>query len=150
MHLRAFFLTALLGMVSNQALAQADSAKIAAAKAIIASHEVYAASGDLEGVVSNVADDVVGMFPGTPLIQGKTAFREFYAGLLKLGSWKFTHDYTGAAVDGDLVFLDGVSRGTLTPANSAAASFANNFMFVLKLDATGRYKILRGATGNVK
>lgn len=56
------------------------------AKAVIQSHESFARTGDLAGIMTNVAEDVVVLAPETPLIKGKSAFRELYAGFLKGGT----------------------------------------------------------------
>jgi ketosteroid isomerase-like protein len=41
---------------------------VANAKAVVASHERYAAAGDLAGIMSNGTEDVVMMVPGVPLL----------------------------------------------------------------------------------
>lgn len=83
------------------------------AREVIRSHEAYTGAGDLDGVMSNAADDLVVLVPDAPLIEGKDAFREFYSGPLAMGRWEFVHEYDGAAVTGDAVVLHGVARGTV-------------------------------------
>ena len=61
-----------------------------------------------------------------------------------MGQWDFEHDYSGAEVVADTVFLHGVARGTHTPADGGATPFANNFFLVLK-HVDGRFKVWRGA-----
>lgn len=39
-------------------------------------HERFAAAGDLEGIMSNVADDIVVVAPGSSLVQGKLALKK--------------------------------------------------------------------------
>lgn len=114
------------------------------ARAVVTSHEEYSRSGDLDGVVSNAAEDIVMFAPDTPLIQGKDAFRSFYESLLGMGRWDFRHEYHGGEVSGDTVFLHGVARGTITPPAGDAAPFANNFFLVLKR-VDGKFKVWRAA-----
>jgi len=115
------------------------------AKAVIRSHEECVAASDLEGVMGNMAEDVVMLAPGSPLIQGRDSVRAFYEGLLSMGHSEFTHDYDGAEEVGDLVILHGVARGSLTPREGTPDHFANNFILTLKRDETGRYLAWRGA-----
>lgn len=118
-----------------------DPVKIA--KDVIASHERYAGAADLDGVMSNVADDIVALAPGSPLVLGRQAFREFYRGFLAMGRSEFGHDYDGATVVGDTVLLHGVARGTLTPTGGEPTKFANNFLLVLKKQADGKLRFWR-------
>lgn len=116
---------------------------IAAAEDVVRSHEQFASAGDLEGVLSNAADDIVVLASGLPLVEGKAAFAEFYRDLLAMGQWEFGHDYAGATVLGDAVVLHGVARGNLTPPAGTATQFANNFIMVLRPGADGRFKFWR-------
>ena len=114
------------------------------AKKVIASHERFARKADLAGVLSNIAEDIVLLTADSPLVEGKQAFSSFYSALFQMGQLDFQHDYSGAEVVADTVFLHGVARGTLTPAEGVATTFANNFLFVLK-NVDGRFKVWRGA-----
>lgn len=115
------------------------------AKTVIASHEDYAKAGDLDGVMSNVAPDVLVLTNGTPLVVGAEAFHELYAGLFSMGAWDFTHEYQGGEVVGDIVELFGVARGTLTPPEGTAVPFTNNFLLQLRRGEDGRLKVWRAA-----
>jgi len=117
------------------------------AKAVIKSHEAFARSGDLDGIMSNIADDVVLIAPGTPLVQGKTAMRELYAGFLKGGTFDMGHDYAGAEVVANIVVLHGVARGKFVPGSGEPAPFANNFLLILKRQPNGRFQVWRIAFG---
>ena len=116
---------------------------ITAAKAVVASHERFAAAADLDRVMSNVADDVVVRVPNAPLVRGWAAFRELYRGMLALGRWEFGHDYEGAVAAGDAVILDGVARGTLAPKGGQSSKFANNFLIVLRKQSDGKFRFSR-------
>ncbi len=122
-----------------------DASAVDEAKAVIASHEQFAKAGDLDGIMTNVADDVVMLAPDAPLVQGGDAFREFYTGLLRLGQWDFGHDYEGAEVVDDTVLLHGIARGTLTLNDGDTTPLANNFLLVLRRQADGRLRFWRGA-----
>ena len=110
------------------------------AKSIIASHEGLVEVGDLEGIMTNFADDVVVLAAEMPLVEGKAAVRDMYTGMLQMGTWDFGHDYSGAEVVADLVFLHGVARGSLTPEGGEADEFANNFVLALRKQADGNYR----------
>ncbi len=122
-----------------------DASAIDEAKTVIASHEQFAKAGDLDGIMTNVADDVVMLAPDAPLVQGRDAFREFYTGLLGLGQWDFGHDYEGTEVVDDTVLLHGIARGTLTLNDGDTTPLANNFLLVLRRQADGRLRFWRGA-----
>lgn len=122
-----------------------SSDPIAEAKAVIRSHEEYAMAGDLDGVVSNVADDVVALASGAPLVEGAEAFRDFYRGIMAIGEVTFGHEYSGAAAVGDLVILHGVSRGAFTTAEGEEIPFENNFIHTLRRDSDDRLKVWRAA-----
>ena len=118
---------------------------IAEAQAVIRSHEEFAMAGDLEAVMTNVADDVVMLASGASLMEGKEAFRDFYRIILAAGELQFGHDYSGAEVVGDMVVLHGVSRGTATSPDGEVTPFANNFIHVLRRQTDGRYRVWRAS-----
>ena len=113
------------------------------AKAVIRSHEMFVRTGDLDGIMSNAAEDIVVLAANAPLVQGKAALREFYAGLLKMGTFDLGHDYEGAEVVGDTVVLHGVARGTLTPATGQPSRFANNFILTFRKYPDGKFRFWR-------
>jgi ketosteroid isomerase-like protein len=118
---------------------------VGAAKAVVAAHERIVASGDLDAIMTNVAEDVVVLVPDTPLVKGKGACRELYKNFLAAGRWDFAHEYDGASATGDAVVLHGVARGTLSPSGQPASRFANNFVLVLKKQADGKFRLWRVA-----
>jgi ketosteroid isomerase-like protein len=113
------------------------------AKAVVQSHERFARSGDLDGIMSNVAEDIVALATDTPLIKGKAAFRDVYAGYLKAGTFDFGHDYEGAEVVAGTVLLHGVARGNFIPSSGQPSPFANNFILVLKRQPSGKFQFWR-------
>lgn len=115
------------------------------AKAVAKSHEEYAKAGNLDGIMSNMADDVVALASGIPLLKGKDAVRKFYTGMLASGKSEFVHEYDGAEIVGDVVILHGIGKGTLTNPDSTVAQFANNFILVLKYQSDGKMKFWRAA-----
>jgi len=116
------------------------------AKAVVTSHEGLAMAGDLDGVMSNMADDIVVLAYGVPLIDGAAAFREFYAAMMAAGRMNFGHDYTGAdVINDDIVELHGVSRGTMTTDDGQTSEFSNNFVHVLRRGTDGKFKMWRAA-----
>jgi steroid delta-isomerase-like uncharacterized protein len=117
---------------------------ISEAKGIVSSHEKFAMSGNLEGVMSNVADDIVVLAAGVPLIIGTAAFQDFYAGLMASGTQDFGHDYTGGeAIGANVVVLHGISRGTLTTNDDLISEFSNNFIHALRRTEDGKFKLWR-------
>jgi ketosteroid isomerase-like protein len=119
--------------------------RVAAARAVIASHESFAKAGALDGIMTNVHPDVVVLTAGVPLLVGSEAFRDFYQELLSMGEWDFGHDYRGGNVVGDVVELFGLARGTLTLPDGAASPFENNFILQLRPGPDGALKVWRGA-----
>ena len=117
---------------------------VAEAKAVIRSHEEFAMAGDLDGVLTNVADDIVVLAGGVPLVEGRDAFREFYRAIVDMGEQDFGHDYSGAEAIGDLVVLHGISRGTITH-GAEVIPFENNFIHTLRRGDDGRFRIWRAA-----
>jgi ketosteroid isomerase-like protein len=118
------------------------------AKDVIAEHERSSRLGDLNGVMTNMADDVVVLVYGVPLVEGKAAVREFYAGYFKAGSLEFGHEYEGAEVVADTVVLHGVARGRFTPHGGQPSTFANNFILVLKKQPDSKYRFWRIAAAS--
>ena len=124
---------------------QRSETAVEQAKAIVASHEEFVRTGNLDAIIENMANDVVALAPDAPLVVGRDATRQLYDGMLSMGVWDFTHDYDGSAVVGDLVVLHGVGRGSLTPEGGVPSAFANNFILTLKKEADGRYRFWRAA-----
>jgi ketosteroid isomerase-like protein len=118
---------------------------IAEAKAVLASHEQYAMAGDLDGVMSNVATDIVVLAAGAPLIEGRDAFEQFYGAFLAMGDHDFGHDYSGAEAVSEIVILHGVSRGRIDPPDGEPMAFENNFLHMLRRDHDGRLRVWRAA-----
>ncbi len=85
------------------------------ARAVMESHHQAVNGGSLEGVMANMADDVIAAVPGTPLIRGKDDFRAFYNGVLRMGQWTHAYDIQDVTAVGESVVMAGTSRGTLTP-----------------------------------
>ena len=116
------------------------------AKDMLKSHEEFAKAADLDGVMTNVADDVIALVPGIPLVDGKEAFKEFYAGLLAMASLdEFVHNCHGIEVVGNTVVLHGIANGTQTSQDGTSTEFANNFILVLKYQPDGKIKFWRVA-----
>ena len=115
------------------------------AKAVVKSHEEYVKTGKLEGVVSNMTDDVVGVIPGMPLIKGKNAFRVYYAGSFKSGRTEVTHDIRGVEAEGDVIILHGFAQGTLTFPDTTMVPLSENFLMLFKKQEDGTMKMWRVA-----
>ena len=119
---------------------------IDAAKAVIATHEDFVHANDLESIMSNFAEDVVIVAAGMPPVEGAGAVRELYTAMLGAGRYEdFTHDYIGAAVEGDTVVLHGIATFNLIPKEGEALSGANGFLIVAKPDKGGAYRFWRVA-----
>lgn len=121
---------------------------IPAAKAVLSSHEENLGRGDLDAIMSNMADDVVLVAPGAPPLAGTDACRGLYVDLLEMGSWDLGHDYHGGEVVGDTVVLHGVARGAFTPAEGDPESVANSFLLMLRPNSSGTLKLWRAAFGS--
>jgi ketosteroid isomerase-like protein len=115
------------------------------AKAVITAHENFVASENLDGILSNTADDIVVLVSGMPLIKGKQGVRDFYAGMFKAGKSQFIHEYQGSDVVGDAAILYGTAKGSLTKPDSTVVQFANNFILAFRYQADGKIKFWRVA-----
>ncbi len=115
------------------------------AKAVIKAHETLVADADVEGVLGNMDSDVAFLAPDSPMVEGRDAVRSLYETLFAMGSWEFSHDYSSTSEMGDLVFLHGVARGTMTPTDQESVPLSNNFMITMRRDADGRLRIWRAA-----
>jgi ketosteroid isomerase-like protein len=115
------------------------------AKDVITAHEEYVKAGDLDGILSNTADDIVVLVPGVPLMKGKQAVREFYTGYLAMGKSEFVHEYHGAEVVGDAVVLHGLAKGKLTRVDGSVSEFANNFIITMRYQPDWKMKFWRVA-----
>ena len=115
------------------------------AKAIVVAHESNVASGNIDGILDNTADDIVVLASGMPLVKGKQAVRDFYSGLFKMGKSQFIHEYQGSDVVGDIVILFGTAKGSLTKPDSSTVQFASNFIQVFRYQADGKIKFWRVA-----
>ena len=120
---------------------------VRSAKDVVASHERFASAADLDGIMSNVADDAIVLVPNSALVKGKAAIREMYKTFLAQGRWEFVHDYEDAVSTGDVVVLHGVARGTVVPSGGERSSFANNFLIVLRNQADGQFRFWRISFG---
>lgn len=120
---------------------------LASAHGVLEAHERAMKAADLEGVVANAADDIVVLLPGSPLIEGRDAFQEFYGQLLAAGPAEFQHHYSGEEVLGNAAVFHGVATGTATGPDGSPTALENNFILVLKPDAAGQMKIWRVAFG---
>jgi ketosteroid isomerase-like protein len=114
------------------------------ARALVRSHEEYSAAGDVEGVLSNMAEDIVMLAPDAPLIEGKDAVRAAYEGFFSMGKWDFYHEYSGAEEVGEVVIFHGVAKGTMTPVEGDPVPLANNFILMLKRNQNGTLQFWRG------
>lgn len=121
-----------------------ESDIVESAKAVVHDHELKTKAAVVDEILLNFADDVVLIAPGSHLVQGSESLRSFYGSLLDMGSWEFTHDYSGHDVEGDSVILHGIARGSLTAPSSEPVAFSNNFLLILRKDSSG-FKIWRGA-----
>jgi ketosteroid isomerase-like protein len=115
------------------------------AKAVVRDHEGLVADADIEGILRNMDADVTLLAPDAPLVEGLDSVRGLYESLLAMGSWNFGHDYSSETESGDLVFLHGVARGTMTPLGEEPTPMSNNFMITMRRDSEGRYRIWRAA-----
>ncbi len=127
-----------------------ETTAVARATAVMAAHDRASNAADLDAIMENVAEDVVVLAPGVRLVEGREAFREFYAAMLKshwAGQGDVTHYFAGAEEAGDVVIVHGVASGAIRPPGIVPIPVANNFLIALKPDVTGVYKIWRAAFG---
>ena len=108
-------------------------------------------SGDLDALMSPLADEVVWMQPNRPARNGKPAVRAFYRALFEANRFNTTFDAEEIVVSGDLAFIRGTNVGTRTPNPGAAAAevsipsatgrLAVKFVWLLKKQPDGTWRI---------
>jgi ketosteroid isomerase-like protein len=107
------------------------------AKTIVGRHEELIRTGDVDGIVANVADDAVFLAPSVPLMEGRAEVSRLYEDMLAMGFWDLHHQYGGAEPVSELVVLHGVARGTMTPVGEEGVAIMNNFVITLRRQPDG-------------
>ena len=115
------------------------------ARAVMEAHHQAVNAGSLEGVMANMADDVIAAVPGRPLIKGKDSFRAFYSEILQLGTWAHAYEIQDLTAAGETVVMSGASSGTITPPGGTASPWANSFILTFRYGPDGKMRFWRVA-----
>lgn len=117
----------------------------AAFEAAIASFHQALRSNDADGVFAYVADDVRLMPPAEPVIRGKNAMREWFAGFLSVyRTTSLVFSDCEVVVGDDWALELGTYEWGLTPvAGGEAVVDRGNYMQLWKLHGDGRWRFER-------
>jgi len=105
-------------------------------------------TGDVESLVSIVAEDAWQMPPNRPALVGRAAIRDFWAAAFSWGKWDFTLDTEAVAVSGPLAVERGkyVLRFTASAdAPSGMTSFEDRGNYLVHLEGEDRWLVVADA-----
>jgi uncharacterized protein (TIGR02246 family) len=125
------------GMVGTPAATSPDPAIRRVADAYTAAM----LAGDAAAAAAVYGDDAVEMPPGVPPIRGRAAIEQYFRGVF--GGCRFTAftlSHTEARASGDVAFVTGVSRATVTPNGGPPVTEDGKYLVVLKR-AGGEWKV---------
>ena len=101
-------------------------------------------AGDAEAIAALVAPDGIWMPPGAAAIVGRENVKERYAAQFKKVQAKFELKPGGIQLCGDWAFISGpFSRADTLKAGGPAKNFSGHYLFVLKKQPGGAWKIAR-------
>ena len=107
-------------------------------------------TGDVESLVSILAEDAWQMPPNRPALIGRAAIREFWAAAFSWGKWDFTLDTQAVAVSGPLAVERGryVLRFTANadaPPGMTSFEDRGNYLVHWRREVDGRWLIVADA-----
>ena len=106
--------------------------------ALLERQDTLMAEADVDGFLEMLLDDVVFLPPGENPVEGKSAVREYYAGLFSMFDVQLTHIPGPVDIVGDAVVHSGNARGTMSPkAGGETISFYNKYLFVMRIQPDG-------------
>jgi ketosteroid isomerase-like protein len=99
-------------------------------QAIFAAHDRL--QPGLEEYMSHVAEDIVLMPNGSPVVEGKAAYLQHVKDFYAAGTIQIRHELIEAYSFPDVVVARGRAVGTFTPPGGAESSFETRNMFVFR------------------
>jgi uncharacterized protein (TIGR02246 family) len=117
------------GMVGTAAAPAQDPA----IRQVADAYQAAMLAGSAAAAAAVYRDDAVEMPPGVPPIQGKAAIEQYFRGMF--GSCRFTAftlSHTELRASGDVAFVAGTSRASVTPNGGPSITEAGKYLVVLK------------------
>ncbi len=103
-----------------------------------------AATGDVEGNLSAVANDAVYMQPNGPIITGKDAIRAFMISSFDQFNFESKHSPETINVVGNWAIVHGNCKGSVTPKlGGDAILFNNKYLHIYRIQSDGTWKLAR-------
>ena len=101
-------------------------------------------AGDAEGMGALIAPDGIWMAPGQPAVSGHDTIKGLYASVFAELQSAFELHAGNIEVCGDCAYLCGsFTRTDTTQADAAGTTASGNYLFVLKKQSDGSWKIAR-------
>jgi len=117
-----------------------------AIRAVVARWHGATADGDVETVLTLMADDVVFLVAGQPPMRGRAAFASGLRKLLSTHRIESTGDVKEVAVSGDLAYCWTELTVRIVPqAGGDAVTRAGNALSILRKQADGAWVVVRDA-----
>ena len=100
------------------------------------------AGKDVDKILSYVADDVVMVPPGQPLVEGKEAFRTFVTASLAIPGFRihWVSSDVRFSPDGRLAYMRGTNEMTVPGANGAPVTMPGRGVSIWRRDADGQWR----------
>src|SRR6266581_4909469 len=134
------FLPVLVGCFQSGFDLAAEQAKLLRRDAEWA--ELASAGKDVEKIVSYWSDDAVLIFPGQPVLEGKTAIRAYVTESLKTPGFKihWVSEKPVFSPDGKLAYMRGKDELTVPGQNGAPVTLHLRGISIWRLDADGQWR----------
>jgi len=116
-----------------------------AIRELVATWHRATAAGDLERILSLMAEDVVFLTPGRPPMRGKEAFAPGFRALIQTHRIESTGTIEEIHIVGDWAFFWAHLTVTVTPSNGPPTRRAGNALTVLRRQAGGAWVLARDA-----
>lgn len=99
---------------------------------------------DLDRYVSFYADDAVLFWPGTPMVRGRAAIREFMQAFLAMPAFSLSFETAEVHVSraGDLAYSYGTNRVSLVGPNGKRMKDRGKYLTVYRKQADGTWKVV--------
>jgi len=104
--------------------------------------DLASAGKDVEKIVSYWSDDAVLIFPGQPVLEGKTAIRAYVTESLKTPGFKihWVSEKPVFSPDGKLAYMRGKDELTVPGPNGAPVTVHLRGISIWRLDADGQWR----------
>jgi uncharacterized protein (TIGR02246 family) len=144
----AIALIAFAGCISQRD-SDSSAADIAAVQQLMTELDAAIAAGDLDGLLSFLAEDFVDMPPNEPAIMGKQALRTHHEPLFEAFNVRVTYKPVETNAFGDVVIQRGASVVEFTPkAGGDPVILDQKYLYVFRRQEDGSFKLWRNIFNN--